>query len=99
MLEAIAKKRLLVPVPWVAANLMGLGGEFAGALPFLKPFLTRDQVKNLKQDNIVAPDTKGFAELGITPETVEAIVPSYLIKYRKYGEFHQPGKDSWPEEV
>lgn len=99
MLQTIGKKRLLVPVPWFAANMMGFGGEMVGALPFLEPFLTRDQVKNLKSDNVVAQDAKGFAELGITPETIEAIVPSYLIKYRKYGEFHQPGKDSWPEEA
>ncbi|CAM3711021.1 complex I NDUFA9 subunit family protein [Litorimonas haliclonae] len=99
MLDVIAKKRLLVPVPWFAANMMGFGGEMAGALPFLEPFLTRDQVKNLKNDNIVSESAQGFDELGITPETVEAIIPSYLMKYRKYGEFHQPGKDSWPEEA
>ena len=99
MLQTIGKKRLLVPVPWFAANMMGFGGEMVGVLPFLEPFLTRDQVKNLKSDNVVGQDAKGFAELGITPETIEAIVPSYLIKYRKYGEFHQPGKDSWPEEA
>lgn len=99
MLEVIAKKRLLVPVPWFASNMLGFFGEMSGALPFIAPFLTRDQVKNLKNDNIVAEEAKGFAELGITPETVEAIVPTYLVKYRKYGEFHQPGKDSWPEEV
>ena len=99
MLETIGKKRLLVPVPWFAANMMGFAGEMVGALPFLEPFLTRDQVKNLKNDNVVSEHAQGFAELGITPETIEAIVPSYLIKYRKYGEFHQPGKDSWPEEA
>lgn len=99
MLEVIAKKRLLVPLPWFAANMMGFFGEMAGALPFVAPFLTRDQVRNLKNDNVVSGDAKSFADLGITPETVEAIVPSYLVKYRKYGEFHQPGKDSWPEEA
>lgn len=99
MLEMIGKKRLLVPVPWVGANMMGFGGEMIGALPFLEPFLTRDQVENLKNDNVVGKDAQGFADLGITPETIEAIVPSYLIKYRKYGQFHQPGKDSWPEEA
>ncbi len=99
MLETIGKKRLLVPVPWFAANMMGFGGEMIGAMPFLEPFLTRDQVKNLKNDNVVGQDVQGFADLGIKPETIEAIVPSYLIKYRKYGEFHQPGKDSWPEEA
>ncbi|WP_416876746.1 complex I NDUFA9 subunit family protein [Litorimonas sp.] len=99
MLETIGKKRLLVPVPWFAANMMGFGGEMVGAMPFLEPFLTRDQVENLKNDNVVGQDVQGFADLGIKPETIEAIVPSYLIKYRKYGEFHQPGKDSWPEEA
>jgi NADH dehydrogenase len=99
MLKVIAKKRLLVPVPWFGANMLGLMGELSGALPFIAPFLTRDQVRNLKQDNIVSSDALGFSDLGITPETVEAIVPTYLVKYRKYGEFHQPGKDSWPEEA
>jgi NADH dehydrogenase len=99
MLEVIAKKRFLVPVPWFASNMLGFMGELSGALPFVAPFLTRDQVTNLKNDNIVSEDVKSFAELGITPETVEAIVPTYLVKYRKYGEFHQPGKDSWPEEA
>ncbi len=99
MLEVIGKKRLLVPVPWFGANMMGFFGEMSGALPFVAPFLTRDQVTNLKKDNVVADDVKSFADLGIVPETIEAIVPSYLVKYRKYGEFHQPGKDSWPEEA
>jgi NADH dehydrogenase len=99
MLEIIAKKRFLVPVPWFGANLMGFAGEMSGALPFVAPFLTRDQVRNLKYDNVVADNALSFSDLGISPETVEAIVPHYLVKYRKYGEFHQPGKDSWPEEA
>jgi len=68
-------------------------------LPFVAPFLTRDQVTNLKYDNIVSAEALGFSDLGIIPKTVEAVVPTYLVKYRKYGEFHQPGKDSWPEEA
>jgi len=99
MLEVIAKKRFLVPVPWFGANMLGAIGEITGSLPFVAPFLTRDQVKNLKMDNIVNPDALSFDDLGIVPETVEAIVPTYLVKYRKYGEFHQPGKDSWPEDA
>lgn len=97
MLDVIAKKRFLVPIPWFGANMMGAMGELSGALPFVAPFLTRDQVKNLKLDNVVSQDALSFDDLGIVPETVESIVPTYLIKYRKYGEFHQPGKDSWPE--
>ena len=89
MLETIDKKRFLVPVPWFAANMMGFMGEISGYAPFVKPLLTRDQVKNLQVDNVVADDALGFSELGIKLETVEAIVPTYLERFRKYGQFHE----------
>lgn len=92
VLETIGKKRFLAPVPWFAANMMGFGGELSGALPFVKPFLTRDQVENLKTDNVVAENAKGFEAFDIRPETIEAIVPSYLAKYRKYGQFYEKPK-------
>jgi len=88
-LETIDRKRFLAPIPWFAANMMGFMGEISGYAPFVKPFLTRDQVKNLKIDNVVADDALGFSDLGISLETIEAIVPSYLGRYRKYGQFHE----------
>jgi len=30
--------------------------------------------------------------LGITPRSIESIVPSYLYRYRKAGQFTSPGK-------
>ena len=89
ILDTIGKKRLLLPVPWFAANIMGFCGEISGALPFVKPFLTRDQVKSLKSDNVVAENAAGFEAFDIRPETIEAIVPTYLAKYRKYGQFYE----------
>lgn len=89
VLDTIGKKRFLAPVPWFAANIMGFGGELSGALPFVKPFLTRDQVENLKTDNIVADNATGFEAFDIRPETIEAIVPTYLAKFRKYGQFYE----------
>lgn len=88
-LETIDRKRFLAPVPWFAANMMGFMGEMSGYLPFIKPFLTRDQVKNLKVDNVVADDALAFSDLGISLETIESIVPSYLGRFRKYGQFHE----------
>lgn len=88
-LETIDRKRFLAPVPWFAANLMGFMGEMSGYAPFVKPFLTRDQVTNLKVDNIVADDVLGFSALKLELETIEAIVPSYLARYRKHGQFHE----------
>lgn len=89
MLNEIGRKRLLVPVPWMIANGMGFAGELSGSLPFVAPFLTRDQVENLKKDNVVHSDAKGFDDLGITLETIESILPTYLEKYRKYGQFYE----------
>ena len=87
-LKTIDKRRLLLPVPWFAAGPMGFMGELAGSAPFVEPFLTRDQVENLKVDNVPSGDHPGFAELGIEPSTIEAIVPDYLERFRKYGQFH-----------
>ena len=89
ILQTIGKKRLLAPVPWFGANIMGFMGELSGALPFVKPFLTRDQVQNLRADNVVSDDALGFEAFGIRPATIESIVPSYLAKYRKYGQFYE----------
>ena len=89
ILDTTDRKRFLVPVPWAGATALGMMGEIAGALPFVKPFLTRDQVTNLKKDNVVAEDAKGFSDLGIDLETIESIVPGYLARYRKYGQFHE----------
>lgn len=88
-LGTIDRRRLLLPVPWIAARPMGLAGELAGALPFVKPFLTRDQVENLKVDNVASGDHPGFSDLDIIPDTIEAIVPDYLGRFRKYGQFHE----------
>ena len=88
-LDAVDRKRLLAPVPWFAASALGFVGEMAGALPAVEPFLTRNQVKDLKRDNVVSDDALGFAELGLPVETLEAIVPSYLERYRKNGQFYE----------
>ena len=76
-------------MPFFAANVLGFMGEMSGWLPFVVPFLTRDQVKNLKVDNVVAKDVKTFKDLGIELETIEALVPAYVERYRKHGQFHE----------
>lgn len=92
ILTTIRRKRLLVPVPFFAASGLGLFGEISAALPFVQPFLTRDQVTLLKKDNIVGisgEEAGTLADLGIEPETVEAIVPGYLVRYRRGGQFSE----------
>jgi NADH dehydrogenase len=36
----------------------------------------------LKVDNVVAPDARTLADLGITPTPIELVVPDYLARYR-----------------
>lgn len=87
MLAETGMKRILAPVPFAVAPVFGLIGEALGALPFVSPPITRDQVKLLKADNVVGKDALTLADLGIEPETLEAVVPRYLGRFRKYGQF------------
>lgn len=86
ILKTIARKRLLVPVPFGVARLMG---AVLGLLPM--PLLTMDQVRMLQGDNVVSAEAKAagltLEGLGITPQAVEAIVPGYLERFRKSGQF------------
>jgi NADH dehydrogenase len=49
------------------------------------PPLTVDQVRSLERDNVVSLSAHTLADLGITPDTVEAVVPTYLDRYRRGG--------------
>lgn len=91
MLNEIGRKRVLVPVPFAAADLIGAGGQIAGLLPFVDPPLTRDQVKLLKTDNVVtvSDEIGDLSDLGIDPHTVESVLPSYMEPYRRYGQFYE----------
>ena len=89
ILVAIDKKRLLLPVPWALSSLMGVFGEISGYIPFVTPFLTRDQVKILKINNVVSGEFPGLADIGIEAETIDAVIPASLAHFRKYGQFHQ----------
>jgi uncharacterized protein YbjT (DUF2867 family) len=85
-LEQISRKRLLVPLPWAVARVQAF---FLGMMP--KPMLTSDQVTMLETDNVVS--AKATAErrtlegLGINPTAMRTILPSYLWRYRKAGQF------------
>ncbi len=49
--------------------------------------ITRDQVRNLARDNVVAPDARGLADLGIAPTAMDAVLPDYLWRYRPSGQY------------
>jgi NADH dehydrogenase len=85
MLAEIGKRRFLAPVPWPVAGLLGSLGDLAGAV--IAPPITADQVLLLKTDNVTSGDYPGLEDLGITPTTLEAVLPDYLYRYRKGGQY------------
>ena len=76
------RRRLFMALPFALAKL---GAYPAALLP--KPPLTPDQVDLLKTDNVVAAGAKGLADLGVAAEAAEAILPTYLWRFRKTGQF------------
>ena len=72
------RKRALIPIPYSVASVQAM---FLQKLP--KPLLTVDQVKLMQVDNIVSGAAPGFSELGISTKPAEAILPTYLNRFRK----------------
>ncbi|MFY8150832.1 MAG: sugar nucleotide-binding protein, partial [Hyphomicrobiales bacterium] len=91
VLKTTQRNRLLVPLPFGLARLQA---KVLQLLP--KPMLTEDQVELLKSDNVVSEAAKAEGRtlegLGIHPQSVEAIVPSYLWRFRKHGQFAEPAR-------
>jgi len=80
LLSEIRRKRLLVDLPFGLAEFQA---RLMSALP--SPPLTPDQVELLKQDNVVSSGALTLTTLGITPTAVEAILPTYLDRFRRGG--------------
>ncbi|WP_438276908.1 complex I NDUFA9 subunit family protein [Nitrobacter sp.] len=91
ILRVIERDRILVPLPFIAARFKAMFLQFApGALK-----LTPDQVTMLRTDNVVseAATAAGLTlpGLGISPDSMEAVVPQYLWRFRKAGQFATKG--------
>jgi uncharacterized protein YbjT (DUF2867 family) len=86
-LATIERKRLLVPIPFFAARLQAMLLQYMPS-PFT---LTPDQVELLRLDNVVSEAAKAerrtLQGISIEPEPIEAIVSSYLWRFRKSGQF------------
>ena len=89
VLAVTERRRLLVPLPFGLAKLQA---SMLQLMP--KPLLTPDQVELLRVDNVVSAaalrEGRTLAALGIDPIAMETIVPSYLWRFRKTGQFQGP---------
>jgi NADH dehydrogenase len=89
ILAVTGRDRMLVSLPFGLARLQAIFLQFApGALK-----LTPDQVELLRVDNVVSETTKAagltLEGLGITPDSLEAIAPQYLWRFRAAGQFQK----------
>lgn len=88
LLTVIDRKRMLVPVPWWLAELQA---SILGLLP--NPMLTTDQVTQLRSHNVVSEEAaktgRTLSGLGIEPQSIGTILPSYLWRFRAAGQFQR----------
>ncbi|MBL6930822.1 MAG: complex I NDUFA9 subunit family protein [Rhodospirillales bacterium] len=83
ILKESGRPRILIPYPFALASFWAWFLEF---LP--NPILTRDQVTLLKTDNVISGELPGFADLGLKPASAEAVLPSYLRRFRPPAKRH-----------
>lgn len=91
LLVQTGRKRMLLPLPFWGASIIGRFGEAFRFIPFFDQPITRDQVKLMKADNIVGvsddENVGTIEDFAIETTTLEAILPEYMVRYRKYGQF------------
>jgi NADH dehydrogenase len=90
MLGIIRRRRLLVAMPWGLAGALAVVGDFVQRVTrglVSNGLVTRDQVRLLRRDNVVAPGTRGLADLGVEPTAMEAVLENYLYVYRPSGQY------------
>lgn len=87
ILRETQRTNLLLPIPAGIGKLMAL--PFA-ILPF-KPLVTIDQVEMLQVDNVVSDaarrEKRTLGAFGITPTAMDAVLPSYMWRFLKHGQF------------
>lgn len=88
VLHEIDRRKPIIGVP---AGLMKVAGFFAQQIARfgLTPPLTADQVELMGHDNVVRPGANTLAALGIDATAPEAILPTYLDRFRVGGRYNQ----------
>lgn len=90
MLDVVRRRRLVLNIPFFAARIIASIFDFInfasmGLIPNFA--MTRDQVKQLRRDNIVTGAHPGLSDLGIEPMHMDACLESYLYCFRPHGQF------------
>ena len=78
-----------------AAATETLSGLMMGLFPDTL-LMTRDQLKLLERDNVVSVEAtaegRTLQGLGNEPRAIESVVPTYLVRFRKHGQFDRDSR-------
>lgn len=87
---ATGRRKAIVGLPTFLAGLMGGALDavqwVSGGL-ITNRVMTRDQARQLRQPNRVGSGVMGFGDLGIKPIAAAAVVPGYLWRFRRSGQY------------
>lgn len=90
ILASIYRRRAVINLPFWIGSVIGTALDvvsvFTGRL-FRNTILTGDQVQSLRQDNVVGPEARGLADLGIVPTPMSAVMNDYLWRFRPSGQY------------
>ena len=90
MLAVINRRRLIVNMAFWKARILAwicdMAQIISGGLMH-NSLLTRDQVKSLRHDNVVAPGARDLSDLGIVATPFGAVLPGYLWRFRPSGQY------------
>lgn len=88
-LGVVQRRSLVMNIAFWIAKIMATGFKVAQvcSLGIIKAPFTKDQIANLRNDNVVAEGAQGFDALGIRPAAMGAILPDYLWRFRPSGQY------------
>jgi NADH dehydrogenase len=91
LLHVVRRERFIVNIPFGMARINAYFIELwhklsLGIVPLV---LTRDQVKLLKADSVVSDGAQGLADLGVHPTAMDAVLDSYLYRFRPQGQYSE----------
>ncbi len=88
VIKQSGRNNILIPIPLWLAKIKTF---FLQILP--SPIITIDQLNMLKNGSIISKEAiksrRTLKALGIRPTTIEAILPSYMWRFRKEGEYEK----------
>jgi NADH dehydrogenase len=91
MLGVIRRRRMILSIPFWLGRIMGWGFDLLNTISagLIKGPITLDQVRSLKSDNVVGEGARGLSDLGIQPTPMDAILESYLWRFRPSGQYSE----------